>query len=333
MKAIILSMIISFLTTYFITPYLIRFFRAAGVVGLDLHKKNKPKLPSSGGICVASGILAGLLSYVGINTFIWRTADFNLSILGVVSSILLVTFVGLIDDLNVKSKNKSDIRVGIPQWIKPLITLPAAVPLMVLNAGVTTMAVPFVGDVNFGILYPLLLIPIGVVGASNMVNMLGGFNGSEAGMGIVYLFGLGIYAFIKGSISHIIFFISLASLLAFIKYNWYPAKILPGDSLTYLLGSIVATGVIVGNMEKIGVIMMIPFFIEFLLKLRSKFKARSTGKLASDGSIEAPYGKKIYSITHVVMNLGRLRENQITIALIIILIVFSIIAIMPGIVY
>jgi len=327
MKALLISMAISFLTTLIITPRFIRFLYAAGIVGLDLHKKNKPKLPASGGICVASGVLAGLLSYIGIQTFVYGIQAISVYLLGVISSVLIVTFVGLLDDLNVKSKitrTKKDIRIGIPQWIKPLITLPAAIPLMVLNAGVTTMSVPFVGEINFGILYPLILIPIGVVGASNMVNMLGGFNGSEAGMGIVYLLGLGLYALFIGNIANVIFLISVASLLAFIKYNWYPAKILPGDSLTYLLGSIVATGVIVGNMEKIGVIIMIPFFIEFLLKMRSRFKAKSTGKLKANGTIESLYGRSIYSLTHIVMNLGKLTEKQIVIILIFIQVFFAV---------
>jgi UDP-N-acetylglucosamine--dolichyl-phosphate N-acetylglucosaminephosphotransferase len=327
MKALILSMIVSFATTYIITPYLIRFLRAVGVVGTDLHKIGKPRLPSSGGICVAAGIIAGLLSYVGISTFIWETEAFTIPLLGVISSILLVTFVGLIDDLNVKAKKVGDVRVGLPQWIKPLLTLPAAVPLMVLNAGVTTMTVPLLGTVNFGILYPLFIVPLGVVGASNMVNMLGGFNGAEAGMGIVYLLGLGIFALITGSSSSVIFLIAAGALIAFMKFNWFPAKILPGDSLTYLLGAVVAVGVIVGNMEKIGVFMMIPFFIEFMLKLRSRFKAKSTGLIQKDGTIKSIYGGKIYSLTHVIMRFGRLKEKQIAGALILMEIIFVIFAI------
>ena len=159
-----------------------------------------------------------------------------------------------------------DIRLGLPQWLKPLLTLPAAIPLMVISAGETTMGIPFIGAVNFGPLYPLVLIPIGVVGASNAVNLLGGFNGSEAGMGIVYMLALGIYGFLNGSVGSVIFLISAASLLGFIKYNWFPAKILPGDSLTYLLGSLVAAGAIVGNMEKAALIALTPFIIEFFFR-------------------------------------------------------------------
>ena len=321
---LLISMLVSFFTTFFLTPQLMKFLRAVGVVGLDLHKPNKPKLPSSGGICVASG----LLTYVGLQTFLLGLAEETVYMLAVIASILIVMFVGFLDDLNVKSrkvrtKDGMDIRLGLPQWLKPLLTLPAAIPLMVISAGETTMGIPFIGAVNFGPLYPLVLIPIGVVGASNAVNLLGGFNGSEAGMGIVYMLALGIYGFLNGSVGSVIFLISAASLLGFIKYNWFPAKILPGDSLTYLLGSLVAAGAIVGNMEKAALIALTPFIIEFFLKARSRFKATCLGKLRKD-RLEPPYGRKIYSLTHLIMNLGKLKEVHVTILLILMELVFSI---------
>jgi len=328
---LILSMLVAFGVSFFISPYFMQFLRAGGVVGLDLHKKNRDRLPTSGGICVAFGVLAGLLFFIGISTFFDGTPEDITNLLAVISSILIIMFVGFLDDLNVKAKaiitkEGLDIRIGFPQWAKPLLTLPAAIPLMVVNAGETTMALPLIGVVNFGLLYPMLLIPIGVVGVSNVVNLLGGFNGSESGMGIVYTLGLGIFAFMSGSIGSVIFLTSFAALLGFIKYNWYPSKFLPGDSLTYLMGAVVASGVIVGNLEKIGIMVMIPFIIEFFLKIRSKFKASCLGKLRKDGKLDPPYGKKIYSLTHIIMNLRSFTEKQVTIILILIECIFVVIA-------
>lgn len=325
----LISMFVSFLTTFVVTPQLIKFLYAVRVVGLDLHKKGKTSVPSSGGVCVAGGILAGLLTYVGIQTFVYGEYTISIYLLAVIASILIVTFGGFLDDLNVKSKvvrtkDGKNIKVGFPQWFKPLLTLPAAIPLMVIKAGVTTMTIPIFGTINFGILYPLILVPIGILGASNMINLLGGFNGVEAGMGIVYCTTLGIYSFLFGANASIIFLTCSAALFAFLIYNWYPAKILPGDSLTYLLGAVVASGVIFGNIERAGVIVLFPFFIEFLLKLRSRLKASSIGKLREDGKIDPPYGKRIYSLTHIVMNLGKFTEKQIVIILILIQIFFSI---------
>jgi len=341
MIILLVSVVMSFLTTFFITPYFIRFLYIAGIVGLDLQKKDKPKLPTSGGICVAFGVLAGLLTYIGLYTFVPSffpsVSTLKISViplLAVTSSVLIVMFVGLLDDLNVRSrkvrtKEGYDIRIGFTQWIKPLLTLPAAIPLMAISAGVDTMAIPFIGNVELGVLYPLLLIPIGAVGASNVVNMLAGFNGLESGMGIVYLLGLGIFALLNGSTGSIIFLVAFAALVGFIKYNWYSAKILPGDSLTYLLGSIVAAGVIVGNMERTGIIVMLPFIIEFFLKLRVRFKATCLGKLRIDGKLDPPYGRKVYSWTHFIMNLRPMTEKQVTILLIAIQFCFVILIFLP----
>ena len=317
MIPVAVSVGLAFFITFAITPVMMRYLSSVGVVGIDMNKRGKPILPSSGGVCVAIGLISGLLAYTGISVFFYGTSEFLVYILAAISSILIVTFAGILDDMNVslrKVKTKDgeeDIRVGIPQWVKPLMTLPAAIPLMAVNAGVSVMNIPFFGDVNFGLMYPLLLIPIGFVGASNMVNMLGGFNGIEAGMGLLYMSSLGIYAFLHGSPAYIIFLPAAAALLAFLFYNRYPARILPGDSLTYLLGSVAVAGIIIGNMEKIGIIMLMPFIIEFFLKVRSKFSATSLGKLREDGTLGAPYGKSIYSLTHVVMNLRRLNERQI----------------------
>jgi len=338
------SVLISFLTTFVLTPRIIQFLQAAQIVAIDLHKKDRPKLPASGGICVGSGVLTGILFYVGWKTFSASHSSIPqsesipmLELLAVIASILIVTLSGVLDDLNVRTiglptKDGINVKVGFPQWVKPLLTLPAAIPLMVISAGTTTMALPFFGVVNFGNLYPLLIIPIGFVGASNVVNMLGGFNGLEAGMGLVYTLSLGLFALLKGRTEAAVLFLTASvALLAFLRYNWYPAKILAGDSLTYLLGSLVAAGVIIGDMQRAGLIVMFPFIIEFLLKARSKFMASCLGKLRDDGKLDSPYGRKIYSWTHILMNLDKLRERDITIALIFVQVLFAALPLLLGI--
>ena len=335
--ALLASVVISFLVTFILTPRIIEFLVAAQIVAVDLHKKDKPRRPSSGGICVTAGILAGTLFYVGVTTFSFAASSpsvqlSSMLILTVISSILIATLSGLLDDLNVKTravqtKDGMNVKIGFPQWVKPLLTLPAAVPLMVIRAGTTTMALPIIGILDFGLLYPLVIIPVGFVAASNMVNNLGGFNGLEAGMGVIYTFSLGLYALLSrttgGLQAAVLLFTACAALLAFLRFNWFPAKIFAGDSLTYLLGSLVAAGIIVGDMTRAGLIVMFPFIVEFFLKSRSRFKATSLGKLRDDGRLDPPYGRKIYSWTHLVMNLGKLTEKEVTIVMIFVQIVFA----------
>jgi len=320
------SFLISLIFSLLLTKKIIPFFKRNNIAALDLQKKGKPLVANSGGIPVFFGLFFGLMFFIGIQVFIFNITEQLVLLFAAVLTIFLITLIGFFDDINNKEvlEGKAKIRKGLKQWQKPLLTLPAAIPLIVVKAGYTAMAIPFIGIVDFGILYPLILVPIGVVGAANAINLLGGFNGSEAGMGLVYCTSLGIYSLINNRIvSAAIFFSCAGALIGFLKYNWVPAKILSGDSIQYLLGSVVASGVILGNMEKAGLFLMIPFGIEFLLKLRTRLHAHYMGKLREDGKLDPPYGKKIYSLTHVIMNVKPFSEREVTLILIFIQILVS----------
>ncbi|MFH1331678.1 MAG: glycosyltransferase 4 family protein [archaeon] len=317
---------ISFIVVMLTTPWLIRYLKKIGLVVKDQNKENTPLVPLSGGLVVMAGILAGFMSFIFFRTFFPNIQGTLIldngalaNLFAGILTILIITFVGFVDDLVIKSDKESSS--GLKQWQKPLLTLAAAIPLMVMGAGHTTMGIPFIGEVNFGIIYPLIIIPIGVVGAANMVNMLAGLNGMETGMGIIYMGSLGLYAYVnKSYIGALIALVTFAALLAFYYYNRFPAKILPGDSLTYLLGASIACIAILGNIERAAIIVAIPFFIEFALKARSRFKAQSYGHY-ENGKIKTKYDK-IYSLTHLFMR-GKYTEKQVVYFMIAIEVIFS----------
>ena len=200
--------------------------------------------------------------------------------------------------------------------------LPAAIPLMSILAGYSIINVPLIGEINLGILYPLLVVPIIIAGMSNAFNMIGGMNGLEAGLGIVYLSGLGIFNLILGKETvAIIAFSASFALLGFIRYNWYPAKIMSGDSLVYFTGAVAASVVVLGNIEKFALIAFAPWFIELFLKLRVRLNTENFGVLQNDGTLKSPY-KKIYSLTSFFMHLGKFKEQQIVIMIILLEIFF-----------
>lgn len=313
---IIIGMIIfliSFIPTLLILPYAIRYLKRIGLVVKDQNKKGRPLVPISGGLPVAGGIFLGLMSYAFIRTFIYGDSMMLLPIFASITTILLITFIGFVDDSIIK--REKDTSAGLKQWQKPLLTLVAAIPLMAINAGVSQMSFPFIGTIDFGLLYPLLLIPITVIIAANMVNLLAGMNGLEAGLGLVYMGMLGLFAAYNGNyIAAVLALSTFAALLAFLKFNWVPAKIFPGDSLTYLLGAVLACIAIVGNMEKAVMIVSIPFAIEFFLKARSRFKAKSFGTY-KNGKVASLHGKKVYSLVHLFTRTERFTEKQIVIYL------------------
>ena len=90
----------------------------------------------------------------------------------------------------------------------------------------------------------------------------------------------------------------VASLIVFYVYNRFPAKVFPGDILTYAIGALIAGMAILGNFEKIAVFVFIPYIIETFLKVRGNLTKQSFAKVNEDGSLEVPYGK-VYGMTHL----------------------------------
>jgi len=327
----VLPMIVAFLITFIVTPRLIRYFKLINITTTDVHKKNQPLIASSAGIPIAAGLIGGLLVFVFINISLQQNVIVAAGLFAAMTTFMIILFAGFFDDLKsiqVRKDNYVTGKKGLIYWHKPLLTLPAAFPLMALMYGDTEMVIPFVGTIDFGIIYYLLIIPIGIVCASNMVNMLGGFNGLEIGMGLVYTLSLGIFALLHGSgEAGIIFLIAFASLLAIGRYNFSPAKILSGDSTTYILGAVIAVGSIVGNLEKAAIITSIPFIVQAILKFYGRAKLghfpSDLGILQEDGTIKSRYGKSVYSWTHMMMRIGGMTEKKIVISMMCVQAVFA----------
>jgi UDP-N-acetylglucosamine--dolichyl-phosphate N-acetylglucosaminephosphotransferase len=141
--------------------------------------------------------------------------------------------------------------------------------------------------------------------------MLAGLNGLEAGLGIINVFTILAIALITGKIEAIIIMAAmLGALIAFIKFNWFPAKIFPGDSLTLMIGAGIATAVIIGDMEKIGILLFGIYFVELAIKAKHKFQSQCFGIPQKNGTLKPnPAGG---SITHWIMRRGQFTEKQVT---------------------
>src|SRR3989339_673479 len=102
----------------------------------------------------------------------------------------------------------------------------------------------------------------------------------------------------------------VVSLFAFYIFNKCPAKVFPGDVMTYAIGSLIAIIAILGNMEKIAVFFFIPYICEVILKSRGKLEIQSFAKLNNDGSLEQPH-KKIYGLKHLaVLILKKIKPSK-----------------------
>jgi UDP-N-acetylglucosamine--dolichyl-phosphate N-acetylglucosaminephosphotransferase len=322
--------LLSFLVVYIITPKAARKMKEQGITARDVNKTERPLIPKIGGVVMLFGfalsILLSLQLYsAGVNT---------VYMLAAVCSIVLIAVMGLLDDI-----------LEIPDKYRVVLPLVAAIPLMVTKAGTTTMNLIFL-TVNFNLgvytlpligaidvnLYSLLLVPIGVVACSNLVNLLAGFNGLEVGAGAVisfFIFIASVLLRFMGLHTTETSFLMIAmfgACLAFLFFNWYPARVLPGNIATYMIGASIVAAVVIGNIERAGVIALIPQIIEFLLKARSSFAAENFGRLGKGGRLY--YNGGIYSLTHLLMKTIHPTEKQLVIILLAFQAIFGILAVL-----
>ena len=290
-----ISLIISFLLTLIFLPKWIKKCKQIGLLWEDMNKPNHPKnaVAASGGIVVVMAFILGILTYLAIRTFILQIDGIAIYIFSLISVILILTIVGLIDDLFGWKQG------GLSTKFRLFLAFMASIPLIVINSGTSTMIFPFIGEIQLGLLYPLILIPLGIAGATTTYNFLAGFNGLEAGQGIIILSFLSFVSYVTGTAwLSLVGMIMVVSLIVFYFYNKYPAKVFPGDSLTWSIGALIACMAILGNFEKIAVFIFSLYILETILKLRGGLKKQSFAKPNKDGSLEMPYDK-IYGLTHL----------------------------------
>ncbi len=318
MYEFLIVFIVSFTTTFISTPWIIPKLKRVGLVGRDMNKPGRPEIPEMGGFGIVAGSCAGILVAITLSTFFNSFGhEFQYKyILAALSTILIISLIGIFDDLFM-----------IHQAVKAVLPLFAALPLVAVKAGTTTMTLPFIGTVNFGIFYILVLIPIGIAGASNATNMLAGFNGLEAGMGLMACSSLAFIALITGKVEALVLLLSMCgALLAFLYYNWYPAKVLIGDIGTLSIGALIASSVIIGNFESSGVIVIIPYALDFFIKLKNHFPSKNWWGEYSNGKLFCR--KKPVSLCQQIMKFSNgISEQKLVLTLILTELIFGIFAI------
>lgn len=312
--AFVFALAVTFFSFPLVIPRLVR----SGITGKDVNKPGEPKIANIGGIVTAAGFSAGILGIIALKTFTNQFDYLNLQyLLAALSTVLTAVLIGIVDDF-----------VSLRQWFKALTPIFCALPLVAVKAGETAIGIPFLGQVDIGIVYTLVLVPIGVTIAANGVNMLAGFNGLEAGMGFIGMAALAVIAARLNEITSLtILLAGMGTLLATIRYNWYPAKVFIGDAGTLSIGAMMAAAIIIGNFEWAGVIIMIPYAADFFIKAASRFPSQGWEGVYRNGKLYCPNAKP-KGLAQLIMKLtGGIHERSLTLILMAVEAVFGGIAI------
>jgi UDP-N-acetylglucosamine--dolichyl-phosphate N-acetylglucosaminephosphotransferase len=292
--ALLIPLVISYLLVLSLMPYWMRKVRSIGLIWKDMNKTGEHFLCGSGGVIALLSFLIGSLSYIAYRVFF--LGDHNGLLVGVFALLfttIFMGFIGFIDDLFGWQKG------GLSMRSRLVLAILGSIPLIAINAGKSNIVLPFLGAVELGWIYPLVLIPIGIVATTTTFNMFAGFNGLEAGQGVLMLGAIAVVAYFTGNPwLSILCLCMVFALLGFLAFNSFPARVLPGDVLTYALGALIGGAAILGNFERIAVFFYIPYICEVCLKLRGGLKKYSFGKPQEDGSLDLLYDQ-LYSLNHV----------------------------------
>ena len=248
--AAVLVSIIAFFTVYAITPYLIKALEKRNLVVKDYNRVGGAMVARPGGPSIIIGILfAEIVLY----------AFFPLTeIIALIITTGLAFIVGIIDDRKVMGG-----------WFKPLALVACAIPIILLGAYDSDLAFPLYGEVKIPILYMgiiIVIIPI----TGNTINSIDVLNGVASGFMTIASFVLTISLFIVQNYEIAIASLPLAfASLAFYKYHKFPSKIFPGDSGALTFGAMYGALAIVGQIEIIAVVALLPAIVNSFLFLSS----------------------------------------------------------------
>lgn len=295
--ALILSvLILSFIVTSIaIVPfinllYMMKFQRAKqdtrdafGALTPIFNKFHKMKagVPVGGGLLVIT-VVSSLFAFI-IPVIRYFGVDFTSNYTTVQAEINVIFFtflsfgiLGLYDDIKKFFKFKTSGFFGLRLKYKLIleIILSFIIAMMLhYNLGISILHVPFIGTFELGIFY-VPFATFTIVSFANAINITDGLDGLAAGSLMISLFGLW---FLSSAILDVPVSVFLAlligSLISFLYFNVYPARIFMGDVGSLSFGATLAVvGLLLGKVIALIVISFI-FVLEIstsLIQLLSK---------------------------------------------------------------
>lgn len=222
MQQIVLSGLISFILTLLVIPVIIVIAKAKKLYDLpdDTRKLHKEPIPSLGGLGMFIGFIFGLL--LTLNFAIVPEFQFY------IAAFLLIFFLGLKDDIMVLSP--------IKKFICQLLT--AAILVFKADLVLNNMH-GFLGLNNIPVIVSYLLSIFSIVVIINAFNLIDGVDGLAGGLGLVSSLVFGMYFLVNNNIAYAVLGFSFAGcLIAFLFYNFYPARIFMGDTGSLMIGLI-----------------------------------------------------------------------------------------------
>ena len=217
-----LCLITAFIVTMLCIPQIIKIVNRYELHDIpDARKEHKVPVPTFGGIAIFLGTISALVLWVPVGSETHVIAFFF--------SIIALFCMGIFDDLkDLSAKYKFIVEIAIASLIAV-----AGIRITSFNGLFGIHELPLTAQYTFTVL--------AIVGITNAFNLIDGIDGLAGGLGFMSLMTLGIFLTLSGENAlGMIAFAMGGALLAFLYFNFNPAKIFMGDTGSLTLGFVIS---------------------------------------------------------------------------------------------
>ena len=265
--AIMLGFIVSVIIGLIVIPMLKKNVKQVESTYLSKKHKEKSGTPTMGGIIF---ILSSLIT-MGI-LIVLKKVTISTNLCLVLFIFLSYALIGFIDDyLIIKRKNN----IGLTEIQK--LGMQTVVALIFFYVYMHSGAEPILEihtlgiTINMGWFYGIFILFM-LVASSNAVNITDGLDGLAAGLAVIAYLAFALISWnsfaITGTEDIAIFiFVLVGSLIGFLVFNTYPAKVFMGDTGSLALGATLAAIAIITKHEITFIVVMLVFISETVVCL------------------------------------------------------------------
>ncbi len=213
---VIWAFVASLVTVLVCTPLVIKLAVKIGAVDKPNERKvHRQLMPRLGGLAIFLGVIAGYFA----------GGLYNEKITSITIGAILIVMMGVLDD-----------KYGLSARTKLVGQIIVAVIIVTSGLKIEFTNLPFIGRVHFGIwAYPITIFWI--VAITNAMNLIDGLDGLSAGISGIGIATIAVMAGVNDkALILLMSVILLGSIIGFLFYNFYPAKIFMGDTGSLFLG-------------------------------------------------------------------------------------------------
>lgn len=248
--AVLVSVIVSYVATWFVRAAMWRL----GVLDMPTseRKRHRSPVPYEGGVAIYFGFVAGLMTYVFLDSssLFWLDVAKSL-IIGATAS----TALGVIDDV-------MDLR----PWVKLVGQLLIGVMMYEFGFRIERISNPFGAELSVMGVISLIGTVLWFALLMNGINMIDGVDGLAAGIVAISGATLGVIALdLQQPAAAMIAFVVSAACVGFLPHNFFPARIFMGDAGSLLLGFLLAALTLMSSSKTPAVLTLaVPIVAVFL---------------------------------------------------------------------